>query len=209
VSWKFTPPANEESVAILVPVSTPRGITVIACNLESIPVSALMTGWDVDPGVWEITEGIDTDRDDQPDSGISTRTVEFERTGKIGFTFLPGKTVVIRLELKKPGIPYGKRPDLGIGKDDVTVRGNTLRVRVHSLGAVNTPQGSVTLLDRSGKTIGSASLPPMKAPLDLLPKTGEAIVPIPDGTSLSGCAVRVDCGKTPEITMINNIVLLP
>jgi len=50
VSWKFAAPANEESVAILVPNATPTGFLVIAFNLETKPLHATMTGWNIDPG---------------------------------------------------------------------------------------------------------------------------------------------------------------
>src|SRR5258708_1964830 len=60
VSWKFAAPANDQSVAILVPSATMTAFKVIAYNLETAPVHATMTSWNIDPGVWEITQGVDT-----------------------------------------------------------------------------------------------------------------------------------------------------
>ncbi len=50
VSWRFDAPANDQSVAILVPEATPDHVKIIAYNLDRVPVTAHMTGWEVDPG---------------------------------------------------------------------------------------------------------------------------------------------------------------
>ena len=46
------------SLGILVPVGTPDHVKIIVYNLDAVPVSTQMTGWEVDPGKWEITQGI-------------------------------------------------------------------------------------------------------------------------------------------------------
>ena len=50
VSWRFDAPANDQSVAILVPEATPDHVKIIAYNLDPVPVKAHMTGWEIDPG---------------------------------------------------------------------------------------------------------------------------------------------------------------
>ncbi len=124
VSWKFAAPANDQSVAILVPDATTTGFKVIAYNLETTPVHATMTGWNIDPGVWEITQGIDTNGDDVADRDLTTSTNIFERTCSLEFTFAPRATTVLRLKLKTPGTPYWQRPDLGINREDVQGTGS-------------------------------------------------------------------------------------
>ena len=57
VSWRFDAPANDQSVAILVPEATPDHVKIIAYNLDRVPVTAHMTGWEVDPGQWTMTQG--------------------------------------------------------------------------------------------------------------------------------------------------------
>ncbi len=57
VSWRFEAPANDQSVAILIPEATPDHVRIVAYNLESQPVTAHMTGWEVDPGQWTMTQG--------------------------------------------------------------------------------------------------------------------------------------------------------
>ena len=57
VSWRFDAPANDQSVAILVPEATPDHVKIIAYNLDPVPVKAQMTGWEIDPGQWTMTQG--------------------------------------------------------------------------------------------------------------------------------------------------------
>ncbi len=73
ISWRFEAPATGESVAILVPEATTRAVKIIAFNLESQPVTGIMTAWDLAPGTWEVGTGIDTDGDDVADQQVSHR----------------------------------------------------------------------------------------------------------------------------------------
>jgi hypothetical protein len=210
VSWKFDKPYGAENMAFLIPQPSSTSLKVIAYNLLNDPLSASMVGWDVDPGVWEITEGVDTNGDDQADTVTGKRTVSFERTGEIKFTFPPRKNYVIQMELRDKGAPYWGRPDLGIGKDDVRISGSKLTVSVHSLGSVDAPAATVVLLDPSGAQILKGTVPSIKAPLDLKPKRSEVVLTIAKGMQVKGCRVVVDPeGKVNEITKGNNLVTLP
>ena len=209
VSWKFYAPANEQSVAILVPEGTPDHIKIIAYNLDSVAVKAKMTGWEIDPGKWEVTQGLQGASSDGPLSDVKTRTEEFERSRDLEISFPPRATTVIELKLVEKGVPYWSRPDLGIGEDDVKVEGNRLKVIVHSLGSVDAPASKVVLRDKAGKVLASAAVPAIKAPVDLFPKTASVSLSIPAGAEWKGGSVTVESsGKVPEITQMNNSVPL-
>jgi hypothetical protein len=205
VSWKFDAPATGESVGILVPEGTPDHIKIIAYNLDPVPAKAKMTGWEIDPGKWEITQGVQGASADAPLSDVSTRTEEFERSRDVEVTFPPHVMTVIELKLVAKGVPYWSRPDLGIGEDDVKVEGNRMKVTVHSLGSVDAPASKVVLRDKAGKVLASASVPSIKAPIDLFPKTASVVLMLPAGAELKGGSVTVESsGKLPEITQMNN-----
>lgn len=207
VSWAFEKPHGAENTAILVPRATPSAITVIAYNLLRDPQTAVMTGWDVMPGIWEITGGIDTDGDYLPDADIVKRTEEFERSAGVTVTFPARKMFVIRMELKEEGTPYWSRPDAGIGKDDIQVGGKTISVTVHGLGSVGSSATEVALVDAGGKVLSRAAVPALNAPVDLVPKTVRVTLSIPKKTALSGCRVVLDPErKIGEITRLNNVV---
>lgn len=210
VGWSFAAPANEQSVAILIPDATRTRFTVIACNVETRPVAATMTGWELDPGQWEITQGVDTNDDDRADGPVTTRTARFERSRSLTFELPPRATTILTLKLKQPGTPYWQRPDLGLDREDVTVQGNQVRVRLHSLGGVAVPASTVAVIDAQDRTLAHANTPAMNAPDDLTPHTAEVTLTLPNGANLSGAAVLLDPDeKLEEVTRLNNRVELP
>jgi len=209
VSWKFKPSGTDESVAILVPEATTEKITIIAYNLENIPVTGIMMAWDIEPGKWQVIEGIDNDGDDIPDKINYTHTAGLERTKDIELTFQPKKTTVVQLKLLSKAKTYWERPDLGIGKDDVIVGKNKIQVTVHSLGSVSAPEVKVALVNKDGSILAASLISELAAPLDFVPKTAEVTLTTPDGLSLKGCAVKIDPEeKLIEITKCNNIVII-
>jgi hypothetical protein len=215
VSWRFEAPANDQSVAILVPEATPDHVKIIAYNLDSVPVKARMTGWEIDPGQWTMTQGTQQGignappAADAPVKDVSTRTIPFERSKDVEITFAPRTTTVIELKLTSKGTPYWSRPDLGIDPEDVKVDGQNMTVTVHSVGAIDAPASKVVLRGHDGKTIATAEVPALKAPVDLTPKTAQVTLAVPAGADLKGASVTVECGgSVPEITLMNNRVVL-
>jgi len=207
VSWRFAAPATPSSVGILVPVATPDHLKIIVYNMDTIPVKAQMTGWEIDPGKWEITQSTRGNAESDPVTNLNTRSDNFERSTSLDFTFAPHVTTVLELKLVEKGVPYWSRPDLGIGADDVKVEGNQMKVTVHSLGAVDAPASKVVLRDRTGKVLATAHAAALKAPLDLLPKTEVVSLTLPPGADWKGGSVSVEMsGKLPEITQMNNRV---
>jgi len=180
---------------------------VIAYNLDPVPVKAKMTGWEIDPGKWEIMQGVQGSTGNGPLRDVSTRTEEFERSRDVEITFPPHTTTVIELKLVEKGLPYWSRPDLGIGADDVKVDGGHVKVTVHSLGSVDAPASKVVLRDKEGKVLASAAVPAIKAPLDLFPKTATVTLALPSAANWKGGSVTVESsGDVPEITQLNNRV---
>jgi hypothetical protein len=205
VSWKFQSPANEESAAILVREATPTSMKIVVYNLSSASVRTTMTAWDVEPGRWQITQGVDGNGDDNADGETLSTTVDLERAANVDLIFAPNATTVFNLKLIDKGIPYWTRPDLGIGPDDIVVKGRTINVTVHSLGAVDSAATDLVWLDDSGKSLASAKIPKLKAPTDLLPKTVTVTLTAPADRNLNGSTVVLDPdNKIKEITRINN-----
>jgi hypothetical protein len=207
VSWKFAAPANSQSVALLVPDATPTGFKVIACNLEATPVTATMTGWNIDPGVWTVTQGADTNNDDVADGPTESSEPEFGRSQSIEVKLPPHATTILTLKLKVPGTPYWSRPDLGISSADISRQADGVHVRVHSLGSVAAPASKVMLRDSAGNIIATVPMPALAAPNDLHPKTADVVLKVPAGTKLDGATLVVDPDNTlGEITTLNNSV---
>jgi hypothetical protein len=208
VSWRFQGD-DDTKVAILVPEGTPDHIRILAYNLDEKPIAAKMTGWEINPGEWEIKEGAQENENQRPVYS-SSRLTTFERSRSIDVTFAPRTTTVLELTLKQKGTPYWSRPDLGIDPEDVTIVDRRVIVKVHSLGAVDAPPASVVLRDASGKILATTKTPVLKAPVDLLPKTAVVTLRLPMNANLDGGTVTIEsAGNVPEVTLMNNTVKLP
>ena len=91
----------------------------------------------------------------------------------------------------------------------MTLRDRALAVKVHSLGAVPSPETAIAYKDRTGRIVASATIPPLEAPLDLQPRTTEVILRLPANTDVTGGTVQIDPEqKLEEITKRNNAVQL-
>ncbi len=170
---------------------------------------ATMTGWNVDPGTWEVAQGIDTNDDDEADRDVATQETAFGRTQTVGLAFAPRATTVLTFRLKTPGTPYWSRPDLGLDPDDVKIDGHELRVTVHGLGSVPSPVTEMVFRDASGAIRARTDVPALAAPIDLRPKTGTVTLRLPEGADLRGGSVEIDPDhRLEEITRVNNAVKL-
>lgn len=206
VSWKFKAPATEQSVAILVPQATPDDIKVIAYNLDQKPVEATMMLWNIEPGTWELVQGLDLNGDELVDTTFSKQSITLERSKGVQLTLVPRAATILTLRLQSKSTPYSLRPDLGIGWEDVALEGNTVRVKVHSLGSVATSATTAALI-RDKKVIATVAVPAIPAPIDLTPKYVDVTIPLPPGTTADGCSVQIDPENTQnEITLNNNYV---
>jgi hypothetical protein len=210
VSWNFKAPAVPASLAILMPSAAPDAFKILAYNLETTPVDASLTGWGINPGTWEITQGIDETGDDSADTSLHTRSARFERSSSLEFRFPPRSTTVIEGRLTVPGKPLWQRPDLGIGGEDVQVHGRELRVRVHSLGAVAAPATRIVLHNPAGQIVSMETIPALPAPDELMPMTTDVCFSLPEGQQAAGCTLEIDPeAALEEITRDNNQLRLP
>jgi hypothetical protein len=189
-------------------MSRRKALTIFPEILDEKAVTTHMTGWEIEPGMWEITQSVQT-TENGPLSDTQTRTENFERSSDIAMTFPPRTTTVLELKLVKKGVPYWSRPDLGIDREDVKVTKSGMTVKVHSLGSVDAPPAMVVVRDRVGNVVAKTRTPLLKAPMDLLPKTATVTLTLPAKIDLSGGSVTIESsGSVPEVTQLNNRVTL-
>jgi hypothetical protein len=206
VSWKFLAPAKYDDVAIFLQSPSDTLIRVIAYNLKGNPVKALMTAWDLKPGKWKIRTGTDINDDLLIDGAGITRIIETERGSDIEIDFKSKGYSIIELSLIEPSKNnYEMLSDLAIGTEDIKVIDKTMIVRVHNVGSVPSPETKIEIRDSVGKIVGTALVPPLDAPLDLLPKWEDIKIDLLENINLSGGTVQLDPeGKIKEITIINS-----
>jgi hypothetical protein len=208
VSWKFNGSSGWQSVAIFLPKADSESLEIIAYNIDRVPVSAEMTLWDIKPGKWRVRQGIDTDDDQKPDSDMIESVVYLERGEPVSLVFAPRKYSIVTLALAEPAEKgYWELPDPGIGPEDVTISGNNVTIRVHNLGAIASAETTLELRDAKGIKVGTTSVPPIEAPLDLKPRRIDIKLNIPKGTDLKSGSVRLDPEqKLKQITRRNDTV---
>ncbi|WP_230632009.1 LamG domain-containing protein [Sphingomonas sp. Leaf37] len=205
VSWRFATSGAAEQVAILVPGATRDAFRVIAYNTSDVPQRATMTTWNVTAGSWQVRTSTSTDEGKTPVAGGVQSTVPLERSVGMDVTFAPRTTTVIEAKLMQPTTPVETRPDIGIGSDDVTVRGRRVTLTVHGLGSTPSGTGIATLVAADGRVVATAPIPAMEAPNDLKPRTVTVQLMAPGATT--GLTARVAlAGDAPEVTRLNNTV---
>lgn len=210
VSWRFATEGAGEQVAILLPGATPDKFRVIGYNMSAEAKHSAMTTWNVTAGRWTMQVSTSTDEGRTLNPLGAAQTIDLERSASVDVAFAPQITTVLDFALTTPTTPVEARPDLGIGRDDVTVHGNRVTVTVHSLGAVAANGGRVQLSAADGRVLDSVALPDLAAPIDLTAKTATVGLRIPAGADRAGLTVRVALyGDAPETTRLNNAVPLP
>jgi hypothetical protein len=208
VSWRFAEPGAAERVAILLPGATPTRFRVIAYNTTDHAQRATMSTWTVAAGRWSMRASSSTDGGKTLAPIGAAQTMTLERSAATDVSFAPG-TTVLDFALVEAATPVDHRADLGIGTDDILMKGRNVAVTVHSLGAKEVKGGRVELVDATGKLVVTTSIPPLAAPRDLQPKTITVKLAVPASIDPATLTVHVALtGNEPEITQTNNRVPL-
>ncbi len=179
---------------------------VIAHNTGTRTANAAMTGWNVAPGRWRITSGVDRNGDETIDGRAQTREVVLESSASVDLAFASGQTQVFEFELIEAGTPVETRADIGIGRGDVRVVDGAVEVTVHSLGHADAPGGVAVLEDARGRELARADIPALEAPRDLRPRNATLRLEHAAGLDPRGGRVRIalpDDGE--EVTRLNNV----
>jgi len=203
--WKFKP-SQETDVAVMVTYASAREIRLSAWNLTDEPVAAQMIMEDIVPGRWRVKTGMG------PDMGVMEQEEELERNLEwlqgMEITFMPDCYTNVALELLEKDEDYWERPDLAIDQEDVLIKPDCIRVKVHNIGGAASTETTLTLKNAHGEVLRYSQIPPIPAPADLYPKTME--IPLwTRGIHLEGCYIELDPERRmKEITRTNNIIKL-
>lgn len=207
LSWRFRAPAKARSAAIAVRRASPRTIELLAHNLSPVEVHASVTGWDVEPGTWRVSQGVDSDGDDVADRELSVRTLGLERSRSFELALPAGVTSVLELSLVAPGVPVWQRADWGLTLRDVRHDRGWLRVDLHSLGSVGAAATRLVLSSADGRVLESVAVSGLKAPIDLLPKVVNVV--LRDHPGAVGRRLVIDPEDSIlEVTEVNNSVVI-
>ena len=208
-AFNFVRGDDDESIAILSPVALDDRIKLIICNISDHAVEADMLGAEMTPGRWSYSFGIDESDSDRIENLLCDGELYWERGLPLHLSIPAGRTCVFDAHLveKSSDLPQD-RYDLGISRDDLCLFEHGLNVRIHSLGAVSSPEGIKVVLKRpDGSVALDCELPSIEAPTDLYPRTWDVIFNTWQIEDLTGYTVEIDPeSKGHETTRNNNSV---
>lgn len=203
IGWTFNSPTSYEDLAVFVTKGTREEVNFMAYNLSNRSVTASMSTWEINPGMWNITIGLDTNGDGSINEVTSSAKLYLERGLSTDLEFIHGKQIVVNLKLIEPGIPYWSRPDHAISMDDINISQNDILVRVYNIGSVATESTEMIVTDKNGRSV-QVTVPSIHAPTDLIPKFMDVLVPFGSGFDFGSGSILIDPqGKTSQITRIN------
>lgn len=184
-------------------------LRILFWSFASEPRKGSVRVWELDHGEYRVRAGRDEDQDGVPDAGAAEWTAELKRADAIPIEIPPRTPFALECYRLKRRDAVRLRPDLALTSRDLRVEGGRLLVRVHNIGASPVPLATVEARDGAGRLLGRASIRDVAAPHDLVPKTQEVAIPLPEGYPGGGRVVLDPEGRIPEIFEGNNEAPIP
>ena len=193
--------------AALVKLARPDRLTVLLYNFESEPLEGKMRVWTLQPGSYQLNLGIDSDNDDVPDTSLEQRTVTLQRADRLSLTLPPKQVLVLELTQTEAHAKLFPLPDLAISAREIHMEGGTLVIPVHNIGSADAPATEIVVKDDHGQVLARKQVPPIAAPLDLIPKIHTMRLFIPALAQETTLRIELDASnQIREIYEGNNVV---
>ena len=206
-SWKNTGP----DVSVFVRYGDRKSARVSLFNFDK-PRQVEMRTWQLEPGLYEMKQGIDNNDDGEPDEILSKREIQIrERIGSINIDVPANKKFAVSIK-QKQSFPMERfsLADIAVSEKDISVKmlnqepdsSHDIAVRVHNIGNIQAHAVRVELVI-DGVLAGSKIIDRLDAPNDLEPKWKETIfrnILLKEKNKIS---VRINT-KQQEITSLNN-----
>lgn len=207
ISWKFQNGSSYQDLAAFVTTSKHDKVEFVAYNLSDQTTDAEVTMWEVNPGVWKITMGVDRNQDGIMDE-ISHQSQKYlERGETIDLSFESKTQMVVSMEKIESAKPYWERSDHAINHQSLTIGDGFITLRVHNIGANATQITTLDVFDAKGSKIASTTIPVIANPTDLVPKWIDLRIEIPSKTDLTSGKIIIDPNhETDQITRNNDIL---
>jgi rhamnogalacturonyl hydrolase YesR len=203
-TWKNTGP----DVAIFVHGGDRQSASVSLYDFGKGKKVSMRT-WQLEPGLYVVRKGLDSNDDEKIDKWLSTDTLQLtERVNDIAIDLPSRKTILVSVRrLRSYGPVSVQLPDLAVNERDIFLsdrdhRGATVSCRVHNIGSRAASAVVVELL-ADDQLVDSTVIPVIDAPNDLVPRTAVVHFRWKPATGYHRLKIRVHCGQK-EITRLNN-----
>ena len=187
-------------------------LKVMLCNLRRREAKVTLRTWRLKPGRYELRLGPDANNDGRIDRATVTRevTIAERRRNPVPLVLPPRRLVIAELRLVKPLPDPGLAcADLAVSPEDLKLSKDrrTLTVRVHNVGVK--PVGPFTVSVRDGDAaLATARVEGLDWPKDLRPRVAEVMLKSPRPIPREATVLLQVEKKTPEITRMNNVVVI-
>ena len=195
--------------AALVLSNDPKHVKLLIYNFAAKQRPVTVRFWQLEHGEYEILLGPDANQDDKMDKVRSRQRRTLARCDGVEFLLPSQELCVIEARQTKALDPIRSRPDLAISPQDIAVaaNGRSVRVTVHNIGAAPVPSAEVRIR-MNRRTIGSAVVTNLQAPLDSKPRTATLNIKVSQPVAGKRFLVQLDPNnEVPEITKTNNQIL--
>ncbi len=186
----------------------------LCCNVGEKTRSVGAQLFQLEPGAYRMTLGIDTDGDDRADRVVREETVMIERGSIVDLDLEQGHEYIVELTQLAKGPAWESRADVAVCDDDLFCvpaapeprTEAELKVRVHNIGTEDASQVNVVAEELgTGKVIGEQVITTLACPRDLVPSSVMVSMPWRVNPKATGVRVRVDAGNlVKEIYEGNN-----
>ena len=179
----------------------------LCCNVADEIRSFGAQLFELVPGTYRLTLGIDTNQDDKAETIIRDENVSIERGSKLTFDLERGPEYVLELQQLAEGKEWTPRADVAVCDQDIFCTpaapepgaSAELRVRVHNIGTVDAKAVDVWVEELgSGKFIARKSIACLPRPHNMVPSHITVPIDWKIGPKAKGVRVIVDSGDVIE-----------
>ncbi len=197
---------NYELAVVLLEHSATQ-FKALCCNVGASKREFGVQLFELKPGTYRMTLGIDTSANNRPDKIVREQTIKVEQGTILPLDLERGHEYIIELEQIAAGIAWSDRADVAICDRDLYAvpaaptpgTAAVLKTRVHNIGTQDARNVGVRAVEiPSGKLIGEQTIDLLAAPAKLVPSWVMVEMPWTVGADAEGVRVVVDQGHFVE-----------
>jgi len=183
------------------------GFKAVCCNVGSRTRTFGAQFFELHPGAYSMTLGIDTNADDRVDRPIRDELLKVERGTEITFDLEPAGEYILELRQLTKGPEWSSRADVAVCDRDVFCSPSapkagtaaTLKVCVHNIGTQDASQVSVWAEELpAGRLIGQRTVALVPRPRSMVPSQVMVTIPWTVSAEVQSVHVVVDHDNVVE-----------
>ncbi len=181
---------------------SPTRFKALCCNIGKDKRNFGLQLFELEPGIYRLSLGIDTNGDDRADKQVREEDISMERGTELALELEQGHEYLVELQQMAKGPAWQSRADVAVCGQDLfaipaaPVAGSqaTLKVRVHNIGSEDARQVTVWAEELpSGRFIGMDTINILARPRNMIPSS--VMVEMPWSISAEATGVRVIADK--------------